>query len=120
MVTVLRRGGLLGAAIFIVSMATPALVLAHGGMGPNEVGPPFATAGLLGFVGYWVVMLWPSSKKKSDQTIDINGQSSLTSRTGVRSHARSVRVKRAPRLRKIEGRGQFGGDQNTRRKVSDG
>ena len=120
MVTVLRRGRRLSAAIFICSMMAPGLVLAHGGMGPDEVGPPFATAGLLGFVGYWAVMLWPSTKKKNDRAIESNTQSSLASRTGVRPYARSVRVKQAPRLRKIEGRGPFNNDQNVRRKVSDG
>ena len=118
--TVLQRGWRISATAFIFSMMAPAFVLAHGGMGPDEVGPPLVTSGLLGFASYWVVMLWPSSKKKNDRTVEINGQSSLTSRTGVRSHARSVRVKRPPRLRKIEGRGQFSGEQNTRRKVSDG
>jgi hypothetical protein len=43
----------------------PTLAHAHGAMGPDELGPPLGTAGLLGFVSYWVVMLWPSGKKKS-------------------------------------------------------
>jgi hypothetical protein len=115
----LRRGVRISAAIFVSSLIAPALALAHGGMGP-EVGPPLLTSGVLGFICYWVVMLWPFAKKKNDQTVEVNGQFSLTSRPGIRSQARPVRVKRAPRLRKIEGRGQFSDDQSTRRKVSDG
>ncbi|MGE0683420.1 MAG: hypothetical protein AB7P69_21280 [Candidatus Binatia bacterium] len=107
-------------AMFALLLMAPALALAHGGMGPEEIGPPMMTSGLLGFVGYWVVMLWPSAKKKDDQDVGTSGQNPYTPRTDRFSHKRSVRVKRTPRLRKIEGRGQFGSDQNTRRKASDG
>lgn len=106
-------------AVLAFLLLTPALALAHGGMG-EELGPPIMTSGLLGFVGYWVVMLWPSAKKKDDQEVGANGQNLYSPRTNRISQQRSVRVKRAPRLRKIEGRAQFGSDQNTRRKASDG
>lgn len=107
------------AALAFLLMA-PALALAHGGMGPEEIGPPIVTSGLLGFAGYWVVMLWPSAKKKDDQEVGVNGQNLYAPRTDRLSQKRAVRVKRAPRLRKIEGRGQFDSDRNTRRKASDG
>lgn len=106
-------------AVLAFLLMAPALALAHGGMG-EELGPPIVTSGLLGFVGYWVVMLWPSAKKKDDQEVGVSEHNLYTSRTGRRSPKRSVRVKQAPRLRKIEGRGQFGSDQNMRRKASDG
>jgi hypothetical protein len=61
---VLQRGWGIGVAVFASLIVTPALALAHGGMGPEEIGPPIVTSGLLGFAGYWVVMLWPSAKKK--------------------------------------------------------
>ena len=35
----------------------------HGGIaGPDELGPPVITATVLGIVGYWTVMLWPSRR----------------------------------------------------------
>jgi len=101
-------------------MASPALALAHGGMGPDEIGPPIVTSGLLGFASYWVVMLWPSRNKKNDQGAGSREQSSYTSPTVGRTPKHYTRVKRRPRLRKIEGNGQAPGDQNTRRKASDG
>ena len=115
-----RWGWRLSAMALASSMVAPALALAHGGMGPNEIGPPIVTSGLLGFAGYWAVMLWPSAKKKNDQEMKTGGQNPYGHRTDVRVQTRPVRVKRAPRLRKIEGRGQHGGEQHTRRKVSDG
>jgi hypothetical protein len=107
-------------AVLAFLLMAPALALAHGGMGPEEIGPPVMTSGLLGFVGYWVVMLWPSAKKKDEQEVGASGQNFYPHQTDSRSAKRSARVKRRPRLRKIEGTGRFGSDQNTRRKASDG
>jgi hypothetical protein len=59
----LRRGWRLSAAVFVSMLVAPAWALAHGSMGPDEIGPPIVTSGLLGFAGYWIVMLWPSKKK---------------------------------------------------------
>jgi hypothetical protein len=112
--------GLAITAAFISVLMAPALALAHGGMGPEEIGPPVVTSGLLGFASYWLVMLWPSVKKKEDEAVGVNEQNSYALRTERRVSQRSTRVKRTPRLRKIEGRGQLDGDQNTRRKASDG
>jgi hypothetical protein len=107
-------------AVFTSLIIAPALALAHGGMGPEEIGPPIVTSGLLGFAGYWVVMLWPSAKKKDDQEAGVGEQNLYAPRTDSRSPKRSAHMKRRPRLRKIEGSGRFGSDQNTRRKASDG
>jgi hypothetical protein len=106
--------------VFACVLAAPVLVYAHGGMGLDEIGPPIMTSGLLGFVGYWAVMLWPSAKKKNDQGVGASGPNSYAPRTDGRPPKRSVHVKRKPRLRKIEGNGQFSGDQNARRRASDG
>jgi len=108
----------IGAVVFAFLILTPALALAHGGMGPDEIGPPIVTSGLLGFASYWVVMLWPSVKKKGNREDGLDGQNLYVSRTDRRKH--SAHGRRKPRLRKIEGSGQFGSDQNTRRKASDG
>jgi hypothetical protein len=99
----------------------PALALAHGGMGPDEVGPPIGTASLVGFVSYWVVMLWPSSKKKGGAQVGPNGQRTSASETVTYVRTKKTpRVKRIPHLRKIEAGTQFSSDQSERRKASDG
>jgi hypothetical protein len=108
------------AAVFTSLLITPALALAHGGMGPDEIAPPIVTSGLLGLAGYWVVMLWPSAKKKGAREVGASGQNLHAPRTDRPPPKRSTRVKRKPRLRKIEGNGQFGSDQNPRRRASDG
>ena len=107
--------------MLICVVALPALAQAHGGMGPDEVGPPIGTAGLVGFVSYWVVMLWPSSKKKSGSQVGPNGQHSSASETFTHARKRNnTRVKRITHLRKIEAGAQFTSDQPERRKASDG
>jgi hypothetical protein len=41
---------------------------AHGGIaGPDELGPPVIISAILGFGGYWTVILWPSRKSKDDR-----------------------------------------------------
>jgi hypothetical protein len=100
-------------------IAVPALVFAHGGMGPNEIAPPVVTSGLIGFACYWLVMLWPSSRKGTTE-VRSGTQNKPVTQTRGRSSQHATHVKRKPRLRKIEGSGRFGGDQNTRRKASDG
>lgn len=113
-----KRGKLaFSLAGFVCLMSISTLALAHGGMGPDEIGPPIITSGLIGFVSYWAVMLWPSAKKNADQAVGVTGQDLYTPRTKKR---RSARVKRVPRLRKIEGNGQFDSAQHPRRKASDG
>ena len=116
-----RRVWRVSLAVLVCLIASPSLAHAHGGMaGPAELGPPIFTSGLLGFVCYWLVILWPSSKKKSDTAVGSGTQNKSATRTRRRSHKNSAHVKRAPRLRKIERSGQFGSDQNSGRRATDG
>ena len=102
-------------------MVAPALAHAHGGMaGPEELGPPIVTSGLLGFVCYWLVMLWPAAKKKGNPEVGSGRQNKYAPRTQGRSHKHAAHVKQVPRLRKIERSGQFGSDQHSGRKAIDG
>jgi hypothetical protein len=90
-------------------IAVPALAHAHGGMSGQDIAPPIVTSGVLGFVCYWLVMLWPSANKKGDPEVGFNGQNK-----GV------PHVKRKPRLRKIERSSQFGSNVNSGRKATHG
>lgn len=110
----------LSLVVFAWVLVAPEWVFAHGGMGPDEIGPPIMTSSLLGFVGYWAVMLWPGRKKKDDAGVQSGGQGGYAQRTERRAPRCTSRVKRAPRLRKIEGGGQIDNDQNPRRRASDG
>lgn len=107
----------LSVAMFVYLMVVPTLAHAHGGMGSGEIGPPIVTSGLLGFVGYWLVMLWPSSRK-SDTAVGSRTQNQPAPRTRRRTRKNSAHGKRAPRLRKIEGSGQFDSDQTSRRRAN--
>jgi hypothetical protein len=119
-VVVFSRRWRISVAVLVYVIVLPALAHAHGAMSGDELGPPIFTSGLLGFVSYWVVMLWPSGNKNNDQGAGSSEQSSYTSPIVGRSPKHSARVKRTPRLRKIEGNGQVRNDQNMRRKASDG
>jgi hypothetical protein len=56
-------GQALGLVLSIV--ATASFAHAHGGMaGPDELGPPLFTSAALAFACYWIVILWPASKRK--------------------------------------------------------
>jgi len=115
-----RQTWLIQVSTLICVIALPALVYAHGTMGPDELGPPLGTAGLIGFVSYWVVMLWPSGEKKADsQAKSYAGNSTVAPQPSPRGRKRP-RVKRVPHLRKVEAGGQFSSDQPVRRKASDG
>ena len=43
----------------------PPSAYAHRGFGPAELGIPIWTTVGLGVLCYWVVMLWPTAKKKN-------------------------------------------------------
>jgi hypothetical protein len=102
-------------------VALPALAHAHGAMGPDELGPPLGTAGLLGFVSYWVVMLWPSSKKKAQNHPGLNNGDPTVGTSSRPRRRKLPRGKRIPHLRKVTAAGsQFSSDQSERRKASDG
>ena len=42
----------------------PSWAYAHRGFGPAELGLPLGATVVLGVVCYWIVMLWPASKKQ--------------------------------------------------------
>jgi hypothetical protein len=87
-------------------MVIPELAYAHG-MEGQEIGPPILTSGLLGFVCYWLVMLWPAAKKRDDPvTRSGNRYPSATATQRGRPQRYAMRVKQTPRLRKIERSGQ--------------
>ncbi|MGA2410359.1 MAG: hypothetical protein ABSG46_08245 [Candidatus Binataceae bacterium] len=61
------------AAIWLTLAA--ATVYAHGGIaGPDELGPPVITSTLLGIACYWIVMLWPSRRRRNLPKIGTNGR----------------------------------------------
>jgi hypothetical protein len=58
----------------IALLASASIAHAHGGMaGPDEIGPPLFTSFALGFVCYWLVILWPSSRSKDDPRANTAG-----------------------------------------------
>jgi hypothetical protein len=118
--SVFRRGWRTSIAVLAYVIVAPALALAHGGMGPDEIGPPIASAGLLGFVSYWVVMLWPSTSKKAELDTRSPKQNSSPPQPHRRTPKHGARVKRVRHLRKVETGGQLPSDQPARRKASDG
>lgn len=48
----------------ILPYLMPSWAHAHRGFGPAELGLPLGATVVLGVVCYWIVMLWPASKKK--------------------------------------------------------
>src|SRR5437867_3276275 len=120
-VVVSRRAWRLSMAGLACLTVAPSLAHAHGGMaGPGELGPPIFTSGLLGFVCYWLVMLWPSPKKKGNPEVGSSRQNRDAPRTYRRAHKHAAHVKQVSRLRKLERSGHFGSDQPSGRKAIDG
>lgn len=79
-------GTALGAFLWVLGAAC--IAHAHGGMAePNELGPPLLTSAALGFACYWLVVLWPSSKRKDDAP-PTTGKRNKRNRRGGRSPAR--------------------------------
>src|SRR6266851_256014 len=87
-------------------LATVSAAYAHGGMaGPAEIGPPLLTSGALEFACYWLVMLWPSAKKrietpdgsgtKRGNSARLNGQSNIRKSSHMKQsqHLKSVESK---------------------------
>jgi putative Ca2+/H+ antiporter (TMEM165/GDT1 family) len=98
---VLQRRYPISLALLVSLTAMTTLAQAHGGGGPDVVLPPLVTSGVLGFLCYWLVVLWPSTHKKHDAEPGSNTQPPLTrART-------AVRAKRVPLLRKIRGGAGF-------------
>lgn len=115
-----RRTWLIRMIGFTGLVLLPALAHAHGAMGPDELGPPLGTAGLLGFVSYWAVMLWPSAGGKANGQVKPGSENSAGEAPTRPRRRKTPRGKRIPHLRKVEANGQFSGDQPVRRKASDG
>jgi hypothetical protein len=93
-------------AVLLFLNATAAPAHAHGGMaGPDELGPPLFTSAALGFVCYWVVVLWPKSKPKNpDSSRSLGRDHSPRGRSrwgeessGVSQHSGLKRAANAPR-----------------------
>ncbi|MCS6927571.1 MAG: hypothetical protein NZ578_16905 [Candidatus Binatia bacterium] len=91
-----------GVTILTAVVLLPTLGYAHG-MEGQEIGPPILTSGILGFLCYWLVMLWPSAKKRGNAAT----QSGKPPQS-LAGHARLSRgrAQPSPRLRKIERRGR--------------
>jgi hypothetical protein len=93
-------------AIGIVAslLTTASIAHAHGGMaGPDDLGPPLFTSAALAFVCYWVVILWPASKRKNSDDAPPGRKIPVGEN---RRHARQAQKTVAPRqtaqLRKVE------------------
>lgn len=83
--------------------ASASLAHAHGGMaGPDEMGPPLLTAGALGFVCYWLVILWPARRRKKDDQTPAKQSTPVgySTRMHRRSTAESLRAKAMTRVSK--------------------
>ena len=50
--------------VLILPYLMPSWAYAHRGFGPAELGLPLGATVVLGVVCYWIVILWPASKKK--------------------------------------------------------
>ncbi len=94
----------IGALLWILGAAS--IAHAHGGMaGPDEIGPPLLTSAALGFACYWLVILWPSSKRKDNAPT--TGRRSKRNRRGGRSSARkSGEAEHLAPVTKVAGRGR--------------
>jgi hypothetical protein len=114
------RRSRLGLVVLAYVLVAPALAHAHGGMSGDELGPPLMTSGLLGFLSYWLVVLWPSSHKKDGAQAAANQQLEGGARPQRRGPKSGVRRRRRPHLRVVQPGEHVSGDQQARRKASDG
>jgi hypothetical protein len=117
--TTAQRGWRTSMTVVALVLMLPALTHAHG-MTAEELGAPIVTSGLLAFVCYWLVLLWPSSKKKNGPASGAGQQYASAATHRRHAHQPSVRVKQRPRLRQIGRSGQVGRDQNSGRRAIDG
>ncbi len=93
----------LGIAVSLI--ATASVAHAHGGMaGPDDLGPPLFTSAALAFVCYWVVLLWPRSKRRnSDQAPPGHKMSAGENRRLARQSRKTAVPRQTAQLRKVEG-----------------
>ena len=61
------------AGALVLPSLMPSWAYAHRGFGPAELGLPLGATVGLGVVCYWIVMLWPASKKK-DSSANMKGR----------------------------------------------
>ena len=91
--------------ILLWLMGTRAIAHAHGGMaGADELGPPLFTSVALGLVCYWLVILWPSSKRNDDKPTAA-GRPSRARRLHRRGAFKSDVDQPSSRLTRVAGRG---------------
>jgi len=90
-------------------LASASIAQAHGGLaGPAEVGPPIVTSIALAFVCYWLVILWPASKRNDDASGDgSRSQSRASDRTRARGAAKSGAAKQQTQLRNVAANARF-------------
>src|ERR1700704_4246300 len=90
-------------AMLTSMLATASAAHAHGGMaGPSEIGPPLLTSGALGFACYWLVMLWPSTKKRIETPDGSGTKRGSSARVNGQSNTRkSSPIKQTPHLKKV-------------------
>ena len=110
------RSARISATTLLFLNVTASLAHAHGGMaGPDELGPPLFTSAVLGFICYWIVILWPkaqskdpdpSARAKVDSTPARRDRVSVPRRsTGVTSSSGPKRVAgRIKQASKLEGK----------------
>ena len=72
-------------------LGLPGLASAHG-VNAAEMAPPIITSGILGFACYWLVILWPASKRVASRSDRFAAQAVASE---------PIRIKRKPRLRVI-------------------
>lgn len=108
----LRRVRAVCLALLVGALGLPGLAHAHG-VNAAEMAPPILTAGILGFVCYWLVMLWPESKRA-----DAAARYSTLGSAAQPFHG--VRIKRKPRLRVIVSSHHAPEVQTETRRAADG
>ena len=109
-----------GLALGLGIIATASIAHAHGGMaGPDELGPPLLTSAALAFVCYWIVILWPASKRKgSDNTPPGKRMMAGKSRRYPMRTSKSDATRHTSQLRKI-GNNRARGGSGSGRKATD-
>lgn len=78
-------------AVVVGVLSLPGLAYAHG-VNAAEMAPPIITSGILGFVCYWLVILWPASERAASRPDRFAAQAIAS---------QPIRIKRKPRLRVI-------------------
>jgi hypothetical protein len=95
-------------AAIVWTLASASIAHAHGGLaGPAEIGPPIVTSVALAFVCYWLVILWPATKRdanRSQARTDDRARASGAAKSGV---AKSRAAKQQAQLRNVAANARF-------------